>query len=166
MHDLPGISPEVSGHDIKNLYCLLQESPLEECGKHSTWCLLELPEEDRTAAMSWLLLSGLPNKKVAFSTGESLNEGLCSLPGLTQCQSLWLWSASEPNPSLEGWLAAVGDSSKFLSRLYQTDFISFWLLLYDALPNSASEFFQCLHCPHVAFAFTFYTSKCLASCLP
>lgn len=71
----------------------------------------------------------LIKRLVAFSTGESLNEGLCSLPGLIQCQSLWLWSASAPNPSLEGWLAAVDDSSKFLSRLYKTDFISFWLLL-------------------------------------
>lgn len=72
----------------------------------------------------------LIKRLVAFSTSESLNEGLCSLPGLTQCQSLWLWSAGERNPSLEGWLAAMGDSSKFLSRLCKTNFISFWLLLH------------------------------------
>lgn len=74
---------------------------------------------------------------VAFST-ESLNEVLYSLPELIQCQSLWLWSASEPNPSWEGWLAAMGDSSKFLSRLCKTDFISFWvafvLMLYQIHP--------------------------------
>lgn len=114
-----------------------------EWGKHNTWFLLKLPEDDRTSAISWLLLSGLPNKKVpAFSTGESLNESLCSLPGLTQCQSVWLWSASGWNPSLEGWLAAMGDSSKFLSRLCKTHFISFWLLLRWCFTKSSQWIFS------------------------
>lgn len=86
----------------------------------------------------------LIKRLAAFSTGESLNEGLCSLPGLTQCQSLWLWSASEQNPSLEGWLAAMGDSSKFLSRLCKTHFISFWLLLRWCFTKFSQRIFSVL----------------------
>lgn len=114
------------------IYCLLQNSPLEECGKHSTCFFTWVARggQDVCHVMTSCFQDCLIKSLVAFSTGESLNEGLCSLPGLILCQSLWLWSASEPNPSLEGWLAAVGDSSKFLSRLYKTDFISFRLLLH------------------------------------
>lgn len=145
MYGLPGISPEVRGHDIKNLLLITRfTSGGMWQTQHLVFTRVTRGGQDVCHVMTSCFQDCLIKSLVAFSTGESLNEGLCSLPGLILCQSLWLWSASEPNPSLEGWLAAVGDSSKFLSRLYKTDFISFRLLLHWCFTKFSQWIFSVL----------------------
>lgn len=148
--------------DIRNLYCLLQDSPLEECGKHNNLVLLKLPEEDRMSAMSWLLLSGLPNKKVGCFQWE-LKWGFM--------QPAWTYSVSVcdfevPVNQILAWRAGLQPwviHQSFSADYTEPILFPFGCFCVDPLPNSANEFFQCLHCPHVAFTFTLCTSKCLAS---
>lgn len=154
-----------SRDDIRNLYCLLQDSPW--MGKHNTWFLPKLPENNRTPAITWLLLSGLPNEKVGCfphwwelkwvyaACLDLFSVKVCDFE--VQVNEILAWKAG-----LQPWVI----HQSFSEDCTKLILLPFGCFCIDALPNSTSEFFQCLHCPHVASTLTFCTSKCITGCLP